>query len=403
MECALVSKLPEGPQWTYEVKLDGYRAIGVKTSRQAILYSRNHKNFNNRFPQIADALVDLPADTVIDGEVVALDESGRPDFHGLQHFTAEASRIRYFVFDLLILGGRDLTSLPLIERRKLLAGIKIRSSWILISEKFDTSAAEMLAAVRQQLEGVVAKRKSSLYEAGKRTGSWAKMRINKGQEFVIGGFMPGPHGVDSIIVGYYRGKDLYYVAGVRNGFVPANRRMVFEKLKTLVTDKCPFVNLPETGRTLNWLPSLSSWIGRTEIGFVIPSLSRSAMTKTRERWLRKRKLSSPCRSPQESNRKPKRLNSSANKLRNASYLTLACAFRNLECSAFWTMKTRPVSSKHSVRQTGGFREPSGTVTIYRYGRTTFRSACMLMTTFLRIRGASSINLFICMGALAQMR
>src|SRR5216683_1761025 len=93
MECALVSKLPEGPQWTYEVKLDGYRAIGVKTSRQAILYSRNHKNFNNRFPQIADALVDLPADTVIDGEVVALDESGRPDFHGLQHFTAERSRM----------------------------------------------------------------------------------------------------------------------------------------------------------------------------------------------------------------------------------------------------------------------------------------------------------------------
>ena len=112
----------ENTTWTYEVKLDGYRAIGVK-GREVILYSRNAKNFNKRFPQIADALVDLPADTVIDGEVVALDESGRPDFHGLQHFTAEASRIRYFVFDLLVLNGRDLTSLPLIERRKLLAGL----------------------------------------------------------------------------------------------------------------------------------------------------------------------------------------------------------------------------------------------------------------------------------------
>ena len=79
------------------------RAIGVKTSNETILYSRNHKNFNTRFPQIAEALDDLPADTVIDGEVVALDESGRPDFHRLQHFTAEASRIHYFVFDLLIL------------------------------------------------------------------------------------------------------------------------------------------------------------------------------------------------------------------------------------------------------------------------------------------------------------
>ena len=241
--------LPEGPDWTFEIKLDGYRAIGVKTSNEAVLHSRNHKNFNRRFPQIADALGDLPADTVIDGEVVALDQSGRPDFHGLQHFTAERSRIRYFVFDLLVFKGRDLTSLPLIERRKLLAGAKLRSSWICISEQFNIAAADMLAAVRQQrLEGVIAKRKDSLYEAGKRTGSWVKMRINKGQEFVIGGFIPGPHGIDSIIVGYYRGKDLVYVARVRNGFVPATRRMVYEKLKPPVTDKCPFVNLPETGR-----------------------------------------------------------------------------------------------------------------------------------------------------------
>src|SRR6266446_9527498 len=156
MECALVPKLPEGPQWTFEVKLDVYRAIGVK-GRETILYSRKHKNFNKRFPRIAEALGDLPADTVIDGEVVALNESGRPDFHGLQHFTAEASRIRYFVFDLLVLNGRDLTSLPLIERRKLLAGIKIRSKWICISEPFDIPAADMVSAVRQQgLEGVVA-------------------------------------------------------------------------------------------------------------------------------------------------------------------------------------------------------------------------------------------------------
>src|SRR5260221_1612887 len=247
MECALVPKLPDGSDWTFEIKLDGYRVIGVKSSRETILYSRNHKNFNKRFPQIAKALGDLPDDTVIDGEVVALDESGRPVFHSLSHFTDEASRIRYFVFDLLVLNGRDLTSLPLIERRRLLATIKLPSSWICISEQFDISADQMLAAVREQgLEGVVAKRKDSLYEAGKRTGFWAKMRINKGQEFVIGGFIPGPHGVDSIIVGYYRGKDLVYVARVRNGFVPATRRMVYEKLK--IIDRCPFAKLPQTGR-----------------------------------------------------------------------------------------------------------------------------------------------------------
>jgi bifunctional non-homologous end joining protein LigD len=75
-----------------------------------------------------------------------------------------------------------------------------------------------------------------------------KYRVNRSQEFVIGGFIPGPYGIDSIIVGYYRGKDLVYVARVRNGFVPATRRMVYEKLKPLITDECPFVNLPETGR-----------------------------------------------------------------------------------------------------------------------------------------------------------
>jgi DNA ligase D-like protein (predicted ligase) len=250
MECALVSSLPEGAEWIFEVKLDGYRAIGLKNSSETILCSRNHKNFNRRFPQIAEALHDLPADTVVDGEVVALDESGRPDFHRLQHFAAEASRIHYFVFDVLVLKQRDLTGLPLTERRKFLKSIKLSSGWIRISEQFDISADQMLAAVRQQgLEGVVAKRKDSLYEPGKRTGSWSKFRVNRGQEFVVGGFIPGPHGVDSIIVGYYRGKDLIYVARTRNGFVPATRRMVFEKLRPLITDNCPFVNLPETGRS----------------------------------------------------------------------------------------------------------------------------------------------------------
>jgi len=196
------------------------------------------------------ALLDLPADTVIDGEVVVLDESGRPDFHRLQHFTAEASRIRYFVFDLIILRGRDLTGLPLSERRELMKTFKLHSPRIRLSEQFHISADDMLAAVRkQQLEGVIGKRKDSLYEAGKRrTGAWVKMRINRVQEFVISGFIPGPRGVDSIIVGYYRGKDLVYVARTRNGFVPAMRRSVYEKLKPLITDKCPFVNLPETGR-----------------------------------------------------------------------------------------------------------------------------------------------------------
>jgi bifunctional non-homologous end joining protein LigD len=249
MECLAVPKVPEGAQWTYEIKLDGYRAIAVKSNGVVTLYSRNGKNFNRRFPSIVEGLSLLPDQTVVDGEVVALDDSGRPDFNGLQNSQADAQRIHYFVFDLLISKGRDLTKLPLRMRREMMGRLNLRSSRIRISEQFDISADDMLSAVRQQqLEGVIAKRKDSFYEAGCRTGSWSKLRINQTHEFVIGGYIPGPHGLDSIIVGYYRDKDLWYVARVRNGFVPATRRRVCEILKLIATSKCPFVNLPETGR-----------------------------------------------------------------------------------------------------------------------------------------------------------
>lgn len=116
----------------------------------------------------------------------------------------------------------------------------------------NVSAATMLAAVKEQgLEGVVAKRKDSVYEAGVRSGAWVKHRVNAGQEFVIGGYTPGPNGIDAIIVGYYKGRDLIYVARTRNGFVPASRRSVFHRLRELQIEDCPFANLPET-RKARW-------------------------------------------------------------------------------------------------------------------------------------------------------
>jgi len=184
---------------------------------------------NTQYSLVFEALADLPDNTVIDGEVVALNESGRPDFNLLQHYRAEASRIHYFVFDLLVYKNRDLTCLPLIERHQVMKSVlKLQSPRIRITDYFETSAADMLNAIRAEgLEGVVAKRKDSRYEAGKRSGSWAKYRLNSGQELVIGGYIPGANGVDAIVVGYYRGDDLIYVARVRNGFVPASRRQVF--------------------------------------------------------------------------------------------------------------------------------------------------------------------------------
>jgi ATP-dependent DNA ligase len=132
MECLPVSKLPEGPQWVYEIKLDGYRAVAVKTGGKVSLFSRNHKSFNKRFPRIVEGLADLPDETVIDGEVVALDVNGRPNFNLLQNFRDAASQIVYYAFDLLFCQGRDLTRLPLKERRDLMFSVlKLRTSRVL--------------------------------------------------------------------------------------------------------------------------------------------------------------------------------------------------------------------------------------------------------------------------------
>jgi DNA ligase D-like protein (predicted ligase) len=251
MECLAVSKLHDGPQWVYEIKLDGYRALGIKSNGTVRLLSRRNNSFNRQYPLVVEALAELPENTVVDGEVVAIDASGFPNFNLLQNYRTEAPRIHFFVFDLLVCQGHDLTSLPLIERREIMRSIlKFSAGRVRITDYLEASATDMLRAVRQQgLEGIIGKRKDSVYEIGKRSGSWIKYRLNRGQELVIGGYVPGPHGLDSIIVGYYKGDDLIYVARVRNGFVPASRRQMFEKLRSLVIPECPFVNLPETHRS----------------------------------------------------------------------------------------------------------------------------------------------------------
>ena len=251
MECLSVSRLPEGGPWIWEIKFDGYRALAVKSPTGVTLFSRNRKSLNRQFPYIVEALADLPEGTVVDGEVVAIDDSGRPNFNLLQNFRAEASRIQYYVFDLLCCKDRDLTGVPLIERRALLKSlVVVRDKRIKTWDYVEAAPNDLLSAVREQgLEGIIGKQKDSHYQPGRRSGAWIKYRANRGQEFVIGGYFPGPHGFDSLIVGYYDGHKLMYVARTRNGFVPASRRQVFSKLKHLVTPACPFVNLPETRRS----------------------------------------------------------------------------------------------------------------------------------------------------------
>jgi len=173
MECLAMAKLPDDAQWVWEIKLDGYRAIAVKSDGTIALFSRNKKSLSKKFPYVVEALAGLPARTVVDGELVALDDRGRPEFNLLQNFRGGSDRIYYYIFDLLCLEGRDLTQLPLNERRQLLSShVQIRDERIRVAGYVEVKAAELLAAVREQgLEGIVGKRRDSTYEPGKRSGA----------------------------------------------------------------------------------------------------------------------------------------------------------------------------------------------------------------------------------------
>ena len=244
MECLPVSALPEGPEWTYEIKLDGYRLEAVKHAGKTTLYSRRRNVLNKKFQYIADALKKLPDGTVLDGELVAMDTDGRSNFNQLQNFRSAELTVHYYAFDVLMHKGQLLTQEPLEKRRAILAKILPRNDHISISV-VDTSAPKMLEFVTKHgLEGVIAKRTDSVYEPGTRSGLWSKYRLNLGQEFVIGGYTPG-NPFDALIVGFYKGKNLMFASRVRAGFVPATRREVFAQIKHLKIAKCPFANLPE--------------------------------------------------------------------------------------------------------------------------------------------------------------
>jgi bifunctional non-homologous end joining protein LigD len=224
------------------------RVVGdskIKSKGKVTLYSRRGNDLTKRFDYIAMSLASLPDDTVIDGELVALDEDGKPSFNLLQNFRSGASHAVFYAFDILFHKGEKVMQRPLSERRAILAQAIQPSNHVSLSQVSD-KAAQMLSFVRSHgLEGVVAKQADSIYLPGKRTGYWTKTRTNLAQEFVVGGYIPSNLGVDSIVVGFYKGKDLYYAARVRAGFVPATRRATFEAIKNLKAAKCPFVNLPE--------------------------------------------------------------------------------------------------------------------------------------------------------------
>jgi bifunctional non-homologous end joining protein LigD len=243
--------LPPAPGWTVEVKLDGDPTLIHNDAPRIELYSRNVKNVTRHYTPIAQAAAALHATSaIVDGEVVALDEEGRPSFQALHHQAAPA--LAYFAFDLVHLDGRDLAKAPIEERRRLLARVLDGAS-LMRSEPLPGRPADIEQAVRALgLEGVVAKRSGSRYEPGKRSDAWLKVKFSRRQEFVIGGYKPVEGGFDSMLVGYYEGGRLHYCGKVRAGFRPRSRAEVFERIRPLESARCPFVNLPTTTGRTHW-------------------------------------------------------------------------------------------------------------------------------------------------------
>ncbi|HKH71964.1 MAG TPA: non-homologous end-joining DNA ligase [Vicinamibacterales bacterium] len=240
-------------RWSYQLKLDGYRAIAFKTGGKVHLRSRNDNDFSDRYPTVVTGLSKMPNDTVIDGEVVALDDDGRPSFNALQNFTP-GTRIVYYVFDVLVLEGRTVMGETLEMRQELLER-KVLASLaepVRYTGELNAGLRDLIHSVKTQgLEGLVAKRRSSKYEPGVRSGAWMKMRVNRGQEFVIAGYTLGTKTFDAVIIGYYDDDRLIYAARTRNGFTPATRNQLFKKFARLENSECPFANLPEA-RSGRW-------------------------------------------------------------------------------------------------------------------------------------------------------
>ncbi len=241
--------LPGGDGWLYELKLDGYRFLGGKAGGEVRLWSRTENDFTARFPAVAEALKSLKArSALVDGELVVPDELGRPSFQLIQN-ADESTPVRAFLFDLLEVDGEDLRAATLEVRRARLAAIlPKRSRVLLLSGELSGEPESLLAEIAERgLEGLIAKRRDSSYEVGRRSGAWRKIKCLREQEFVIGGFT-APRGsrahFGALLVGYYRGRELIFAGKVGTGFDQKTLSSLHARMTALRTATCPFIRLP---------------------------------------------------------------------------------------------------------------------------------------------------------------
>ncbi|MGZ4315622.1 MAG: DNA ligase D [Gaiellaceae bacterium] len=251
MLATLAADVPRGAGWTFEVKWDGYRAIATESGGDTTLTSRNGNDLTARFLNVAKEIpkaVKTP-DCVLDGEVCALDESGRSSFSAMQQGKA-GTPIAYYVFDVLEIEGEPVIDLPLVERRKLLEGLLDRRNKIVrLSEMFDDGQALLDAAKQQRLEGIMAKRLDSKYLPGRRTRDWLKIKTHSEQEFVVAGYTKGTgrraSSFGALVLGYYVSNELVYAGNVGTGFNSKEIEKLLDKLRPLQRDTPPFREVPK--------------------------------------------------------------------------------------------------------------------------------------------------------------
>lgn len=254
MMAKLVKKVPIG-DWQYEIKYDGFRALAFIQSKGNVrLISRNEKDLGERFPEVLKSLRQLSMEnTILDGEIVALDSRGRSSFQLLQNRESgeKAAPLFYFIFDLPQQDGKDLRSSSLEDRQARIKQVIRRPTRILrVSEVLKGDGDALLEQARKLgLEGLIGKRMHSLYEAGQRSGAWIKLKTHREQEFVIGGYSDpagGRQHFGALLLGYFESRKLRFCGKVGTGFNESTLRSLRTKFRELESATCPFANLPES-------------------------------------------------------------------------------------------------------------------------------------------------------------
>ena len=258
--CKRVSRPPVGTDWVHEIKLDGYRMQLRVAGGEAVMRTRRGLDWTSDFSAIADAARSLD-DCIIDGEVVALDHNGAPDFAALQAALSDGSskELTYFAFDLLFVQGEDLRRLPLTNRKARLQQLLNQNSGAKKLIKYvehltEPGDAVLQSACRLNLEGIISKGAAGLYQSG-RTDTWLKAKCRGGQEVVIGGWSGSARNLRSLLVGVYRGDHLVHTGRVGTGFNKNNSSALLKKLVALSTDETPFTGkgAPRRAKDVTWV------------------------------------------------------------------------------------------------------------------------------------------------------